>query len=307
MEKVLEVRNVTKYYGGGSVVAKALDGISLSVEKGEFTAVMGPSGSGKSTLLNVIATIDRVSAGEILLRGKRLTEMKEKELSVFWRDQLGFVFQEYNLLDTLTVGENIVLPLNLRRADYQESRKKLEQVSEALEVADQLDKFPGELSGGQRQRAACARAIITDPALVLADEPTGALDSRNSKKLMETFRSMNRAFGSTILMVTHDPVVGSYADRVLFLKDGKVWNELYRGDRSRQAVYREIMAVSAALGGEGAFMEGEEPLAAETAAPMPEGTSVCYGGPGMEGAPAAGEGRGLMGKDASMEGEVSKC
>lgn len=175
MEKVLEVRNVTKYYGGGSVVAKALDGISLSVEKGEFTAVMGPSGSGKSTLLNVIATIDRVSAGEILLRGKRLTEMKEKELSVFRRDQLGFVFQEYNLLDTLTVGENIVLPLNLRRADYQESRKKLEQVSEALEVADQLDKFPGELSGGQRQRAACARAIITDPALVLADEPTGSV------------------------------------------------------------------------------------------------------------------------------------
>lgn len=216
MEKVLEVRNVTKYYGGGSVVAKALDGISLSVEKGEFTAVMGPSGSGKSTLLNVIATIDRVSAGEILLRGKRLTEMKEKELSVFRRDQLGFVFQEYNLLDTLTVGENIVLPLNLRRADYQESRKKLEQVSEALEVADQLDKFPGELSGGQRQRAACARAIITDPALVLADEPTGSvkLVQHYPKIIPVTFPALSTFISS---MADRQRVRFSSRDRVSYI------------------------------------------------------------------------------------------
>ncbi len=327
MEKVLQVGNVTKYYGGGSAVAKALDGISFSVEKGEFTAVMGPSGSGKSTLLNVIATIDRVSSGDIFLGGRRLTEMKERELSVFRRDRLGFVFQEYNLLDTLTVGENIVLPLNLRKTDYRESRRKLEQVAAALEVADQLNKFPRELSGGQRQRAACARAIITDPALVLADEPTGALDSRSSRNLMETFRRMNRSLGSTILMVTHDPVVGSYADRVLFLKDGRVWNEVYRGDRSRQTLYGEIMNVSAALGGEGtltaeeidvceeagrkrasaadkdANMDGKGTSAADRAAFMEGGGNAATERNGLmcrKGAPAAD-------RDASMEEEVRGC
>lgn len=302
MEKVLQVSNVTKYYGGGSVVAKALDGISLSVDKGEFVAVMGPSGSGKSTLLNVIATIDRVSSGDIFLGGKRLTEMKEKELAVFRRDRLGFVFQEYNLLDTLTVGENIVLPLNLRKTDHRESRRRLEQAAQALEVKDQLGKFPRELSGGQRQRAACARAIITDPALVLADEPTGALDSRSSRNLMETFRRMNRSLGSTILMVTHDPVVGSYADRVLFLKDGRVWNEVYRGDRSRQALYREIMSASAALGGEGAFMGGEDPFTAEEGIPV-----ASDGRMADKGVPAAGEDVFPMDKDVSVEEEVPEC
>lgn len=256
-EKVLDVRNVTKYYGSGSVVTKALDGISLSVEKGEFAAVMGPSGSGKSTLLNVIATIDRVSSGDICLGGEYLTRMRENELSLFRRDRLGFVFQEYNLLDTLTVGENIVLPHNLKGTGCRESREALKRVAEALEVADQLDKFPWELSGGQRQRAACARAIITNPDLVLADEPTGALDSRSSRNLMETFQKMNKSMGSTILMVTHDPMVGSYADRVLFLKDGRVWNEVYRGERGRQAMYRDIMSVTAALGGE-TMSAGEE-------------------------------------------------
>lgn len=211
---------------------------------------MGASGSGKSTLLNVISTIDRVSAGEIRVDGKRLTGMKENELSVFRRDRLGFIFQDYNLLDTLTIGENIVLPLNLKKTDYEESRKELERVAKALSVADQLDKFPYELSGGQRQRAACARAIITNPALVLADEPTGALDSANAKNLMKTFQMMNRSLGSTILMVTHDPLMGSYADRVLFLKDGKIWSEVHRGERSRQDMYREIWSVQAALGGE---------------------------------------------------------
>nr|WP_289767865.1 ABC transporter ATP-binding protein [uncultured Acetatifactor sp.] len=250
MNEILEIRDVTKYYGGGSVVTKALDGISFGIEKGEFTAIMGASGSGKSTLLNVISTIDRVSAGEIRVDGKRLTGMKENELSVFRRDRLGFIFQDYNLLDTLTIGENIVLPLNLKKTDYEESRKELERVAKALSVADQLDKFPYELSGGQRQRAACARAIITNPALVLADEPTGALDSANAKNLMKTFQMMNRSLGSTILMVTHDPLMGSYADRVLFLKDGKIWSEVHRGERSRQDMYREIWSVQAALGGE---------------------------------------------------------
>ena len=211
MNEILEIRDVTKYYGSGSIVTKALDGISFGIGKGEFTAIMGASGSGKSTLLNVISTIDRVSSGEIYVDGKQLTGMKENELSVFRRDRLGFIFQDYNLLDTLTIGEN---------------------------------------SGGQRQRAACARAIITNPALVLADEPTGALDSTNARNLMKTFQMMNRSLGSTILMVTHDPLMGSYADRVLFLEDGKIWSEVYRGERDRQEMYREIWSVQAALGGE---------------------------------------------------------
>ena len=250
MKTILEVKNVTKYYGGGSVVTKALDGISLTVEKGEFVAIMGASGSGKSTLLNVISTIDRVSSGEILVEGKNVCNMKEDDLSAFRRDKLGFVFQEYNLLDTLTIGENISLPLNLKRVPEDETRKALKRVSEALGVADQLNKFPAELSGGQRQRAACARASITSPALVLADEPTGALDSKNSKILMKTFELMNESLGSTILAVTHDAVVGSYAGRVLFLKDGKIWNELVRGDRDRREMYAEILSVTAALGGD---------------------------------------------------------
>ncbi len=250
MNKILEINNVTKYYGSGSVVTKALNGISFSVEKGEFTAIMGASGSGKSTLLNVIATIDRVSSGDISVRGRHLTEMKEDALSAFRRDHLGFIFQGYNLLDTLTVGENIALPLNLKKVGPVKTRKEVWRVAEALGVANQLAKFPYELSGGQQQRAACARAIITNPALVLADEPTGALDSKNSKMLMQTFQMMNQSLGSTILMVTHDPVVGSYADRVLFLKDGRIWSEADRGNRSRQDMYRDILSVTAALGGE---------------------------------------------------------
>lgn len=249
-EKILEIENVTKYYGSGAVVTKALDGISFDVEKGEFTAIMGASGSGKSTLLNVISTIDRVSCGEIRVEGRRLTGMRENDLSAFRRDRLGFIFQEYNLLDTLTIGENIVLPLNLKKLPPEKSAQELQRVAEALGVSEQLDKFPYELSGGQRQRAACARAIITNPALILGDEPTGALDSANARNLMETFQMMNRSLGSTILMVTHDALMGSYADRVLFLKDGKIWSEIHRGDRGRQEMYREIWSVSAALGGE---------------------------------------------------------
>ncbi len=250
MNEILKLINVTKYYGNGSVVTKALDGISFSVEKGEFTAIMGASGSGKSTLLNVIATIDRVSSGDIYVDGQHLPEMKEEKLSAFRRDQLGFIFQEYNLLDTLTIGENISLPLNLKKVSASETQKELDHVADILGISDQLSKFPCELSGGQRQRAACARAIITNPALVLADEPSGALDSQNSKTLMQTFTMMNQSLGSTILMVTHDPVVGSYADRVLFLKDGKIWSEVLKGGRSRQEMYHEILSVTAALGGD---------------------------------------------------------
>ena len=250
MNTLLEIRNITKYYGSGDNVSKALNGVSFTMEQGEFTAVMGASGSGKSTLLNVIATIDRPSSGSILLEGRDIAGMREQDLAAFRRDRLGFIFQEYNLLDTLTVSENIVLPLNLQKRPVRETQDRLQTVAASLEITDQLSKFPRQLSGGQRQRAACARALITEPALILADEPTGALDSANSRGLMQTFTVMNRELGSTILMVTHDAVVGSYASRVLFLKDGTIWNELYRGDRTRQAMYHEILGAMAVLGGE---------------------------------------------------------
>lgn len=250
MDHLLELKNVTKYYGSGETVSNALNGVSFAMEQGEFTAIMGASGSGKSTLLNVIATIDRPSSGSILLEGRDISEMHENDLAAFRRDRLGFIFQEYNLLDTLTVAENIVLPLNLRKCPLDETRQRLADAAGSLEITDQLSKFPRQLSGGQRQRAACARALITRPALVLADEPTGALDSANSKALMQTFVTMNRDMGSTILMVTHDALVGSYASRVLFLKDGRIWNELRRGDRSRQTMYHEILNTMAVLGGE---------------------------------------------------------
>lgn len=250
MYEILNVRNVVKYYGNGSVATKALDGVSFSVQKGEFVAVMGASGSGKSTLLSVVSTIEPLSGGEILVDGKNLVRLKEKDLAAFRRDKLGFIFQEYNLLDTLTIRENIALPLNLRKTDAETTEKKVNQVADVFGIADQLQKFPCELSGGQRQRAACARAVVTDPALILADEPTGALDSRNSKLLMEQFELMNTSFNSTILMVTHDAVMGSYADRVLFLRDGRIFSELVRGERDKKEFYREILTVTAAWGGE---------------------------------------------------------
>lgn len=250
MNTLLETKNITKFYGSGETISKALSGVSFSMEKGEFTAVMGASGSGKSTLLNVIATIDRPSSGSILIEGRNIAEMREKELAVFRRDRLGFIFQEYNLLDTLTIAENITLPLNLQKRPVREIMELLHKVAASLEITDELSKFPRQLSGGQRQRAACARALITQPALILADEPTGALDSANSKSLMQMFEVMNECLGSTILMVTHDAVMGSYASRVLFLKDGIIWNELHRGNRERQAMYHEILNTMAVLGGE---------------------------------------------------------
>ena len=250
MNEILSVKGVTKYYGSANIVTKALDGITFEVEKGEFTAIMGASGSGKSTLLNVISTIDRVSAGDIFIEQNNIAKLKESQLSDFRRDKLGFIFQEYNLLYTITVAENIALPLNLKKTDPKTTKKKVDEVAEKLQIQDQLVKFPYELSGGQRQRTACARALITSPVLILADEPTGALDSKNSKMLMNTFHLMNSELQSTILMVTHDAVVGSYAHRVLFLKDGKIWSEVNRGNRDRQEMYREILSVMAALGGD---------------------------------------------------------
>lgn len=250
MLEILQVTDAVKYYGNESVAVRALAGVSFSMQRGEFVAVMGPSGSGKSTLLSVISTIEPLSGGRIVIAGDAITELKDKQLSAFRRDRIGFIFQEYNLLDTLTVEENIALPLNLRKTDPTHIACEVRRVSEALGVTDQLDKFPRELSGGQRQRVACARAVITSPALILADEPTGALDSRNSRMLMELFCMMNEKLGVSILMVTHNAAVASYADRVIFLSDGKIFDEIYRGERDRKDFRHEIVTVTEALGGE---------------------------------------------------------
>ncbi|HKM33871.1 MAG TPA: ABC transporter ATP-binding protein [Lachnospiraceae bacterium] len=251
MKTLLGIQNVTKYYGSGNATCKALDMVSFNVNEGEFVAVMGASGSGKSTLLNMISTIDKVSGGSIILDGNDLTTMKEKELAKFRRDKLGYIFQEYNLLDTLNIRENIGLPLQLQNINYKEADRMVEKMADRFGITEQLDKFPREMSGGQRQRAAAARALIVHPSLILADEPTGALDSANSISLMHTFNMMNKELNASILMVTHDALMGSYATRVLFLKDGKIWNEIYRGDRERKVFYKEIVDAMTVLGGTG--------------------------------------------------------
>lgn len=251
MGKILSVDKVTKFFTAGSVTTRALAGVTFEVDNGEFVAVMGPSGSGKSTLLNVIATIEPLSGGNITIDGESIIKRNDNQVAAFRRDKLGFIFQEYNLLDTLTIAENIALPLNLKKVGRAETAVRLSKVAEELGVTDQLNKYPYELSGGQRQRVACARAVITNPAIVLADEPTGALDSKNSRNLMELFTLMNGQLGSTILMVTHDASVASYANRVIFLNDGVIYTELYKGERSRSEFRHEILAITETLGGEG--------------------------------------------------------
>lgn len=247
---MLEVINIEKYYGSKNNVTKALDRVSFQVADGEFIAIMGASGSGKTTLLNCIATIDTVSAGDILLDGKSIAGLPSKELARFRRERLGFIFQDFNLLDTLTVEENIGLALVLNREDSHRIREQIRTVAEKLEITDILDKFPYQISGGQKQRAACARAIVAGQTLLLADEPTGALDSKASKNLLEIMSRMNQNMDATILMVTHDAYSASYAHRVLFLKDGRLFNELLRGERARQTFYHEILDVLALLGGD---------------------------------------------------------
>ena len=248
---ILEAKSLQKIYttrfGGNQV--KALSNVSFSVEQGEYVAIMGESGSGKTTLLNILAALDKPTNGEVLLDGKSLSSIKEKEISAFRRDNLGFVFQDFNLLDTFSIQDNIFLPLVLAGKNHKEMKSRLMPIAKKLGITDLLVKYPYEVSGGQKQRAAVARALIINPKLVLADEPTGALDSRSTDGLLHVFNDINRD-GQTILMVTHDAVVGSYAGRVLFLKDGKIWSEIYKGGRSRQEMYREILSVTAALGGE---------------------------------------------------------
>ena len=247
---MLQVQNIEKYYGSKNNVTKALDRVSFDVEAGEFLAIMGPSGSGKTTLLNCISTIDVISAGKILLDGVSAADLSEIELARFRRERLGFVFQDFNLLDTLTIEENIGLALSLNHQNPGTVQNRVREVAGKLGITNILTKFPYQVSGGQKQRAACARAMVAGQSLLLADEPTGALDSRASKNLLEIMTVMNRDMGATILMVTHDAYSASYAKRVLFLKDGRVFNELLCGERGRPVFYHEILDVLAALGGD---------------------------------------------------------
>jgi putative ABC transport system ATP-binding protein len=245
---ILDVRHLTKIYEG-KVAHKALDNINFSIEKGEFVGIMGPSGSGKTTLLNLIATIDQPTSGDIFINGKKPHNMNRKETALFRRHELGFVFQHFNLLDTLTVEENIVLPLTLDGESVREMSNKLNQVAKKLGIEDIVKKRTYEISGGQMQRTAIARAIIHGPSLVLADEPTGNLDSKASKDVMNTFSAINKDEKATTLMVTHDPVAASYCHRVIFIKDGQLYNEIYCGE-NRQTFFQKIIDMLSLLGGD---------------------------------------------------------
>ncbi len=249
MENILKVDSIEKYYGSRSSLTKAIDDLSLEVEKGDFVAIMGASGSGKTTLLNVISTIDHVTSGHIYVGGIDITKLKGNELNKFRREELGFIFQDFNLLDTLTAYENIALALSIQNVSAKEIDARIKSVADNLDIKSILNKYPYQMSGGQKQRVASARAIITDPKLVLADEPTGALDSKSAKMLLERFEYLNENLGTTILMVTHDAFTASYANRVIFIKDGKVFKELNRGHKSRKEFFEGIIDVVTLLGG----------------------------------------------------------
>ena len=249
MSEILTVTDLKKVYGKGGSLTRALDGVSLALEAGEFVGVMGPSGSGKTTLLNCVSTIDRPSAGSIVIDGRELTRLKGKELAKFRRERLGFIFQDCNLLDTLTAYENIALSLSIIRALAGEIDRRVRETAELLGIDDCLDKYPYQMSGGQQQRCAAARAMVTRPALVLADEPTGALDSKSSQLLLDQLDGLNRELGATILMVTHDPLTASCCRRVVFLRDGKLFLELRRGESSRKDFFQKIIRVVTEMGG----------------------------------------------------------
>ncbi len=248
--EVLKLENVKKYYGVNTNITKAVDGISFNVDEGEFVAIMGASGSGKTTLLNCISTIDNVTAGHIYVGGKDITEIKEDDMADFRKENLGFIFQDFNLLDTLSIEENISLSLIINNEDPNKVDNKVKDIATKLGISDVLKKFPYEVSGGQKQRCACARALINRPKLILADEPTGALDSKSSRMLLETMDDMNDKLKATILMVTHDSFSASFCKRVLFLKDGKIFNEIVRGNKSRKDFFDEIIDVLTLLGGD---------------------------------------------------------
>lgn len=251
MEKeILRVDNIEKYYGRKGNITKAINNISFTVEEGEFVGVMGASGSGKTTLLNCISTIDKVSSGHIYISGNDITNLNSKKISKFRREELGFIFQDFNLLNTLTAYENIALALTIMKVNHKEIDKRVREVAKKLNIEEVLNKYPYEMSGGQKQRVACARAIITKPSLILADEPTGALDSKSAKMLLESMEDLNKSLNATIMMVTHDAFSASYAKRILFIKDGKIFNELIRGNDSRKEFFDKIIEVITLLGGD---------------------------------------------------------
>lgn len=250
MNKVLEVKNIEKYYGNKGNLTKAIDNISFDIEKGEFVGIMGASGSGKTTLLNCISTIDRVTAGDILINSTNVTKLKGNSLNKFRREELGFIFQDFNLLDTLTSYENISLALTIQKVNAKEIDTRVHNIAKKLDIEGILNKYPYQISGGQKQRVACARAIITMPKLVLADEPTGALDSKSARMLLENFEYLNEELQATILMVTHDAFTASYCKRILFIKDGKIFNELIRGNDTRKEFFDKIIDIVTLLGGE---------------------------------------------------------
>ena len=249
MNEILKLDHIQKFYGNQGNTTKAINDISFSVKEGEFVGIMGASGSGKTTLLNCISTIDTVSAGHIYLDGTDVTEIKEKALARFRRENLGFIFQDFNLLDTLTISENIALALTINHTPVEQIEKKVKEMAGSLNITDILNKYPYQVSGGQKQRCACARAIINKPKLILADEPTGALDSHSSQMLLSTMQSINEQLGATILMVTHDAFSASYANRILFLRDGVIFTEILKGNNSRRAFFEKVLDVQTAMRG----------------------------------------------------------
>ena len=250
MDTIIKVCEVEKFYGNKDTITKEVNRISFEVEKGEFTAIMGASGSGKTTLLNLLATVDQVTSGHIFYDNMDITTLKEEEVAKFRKENLGFVFQDFNLLDTLTLEENVILAMTLHKKKKQEIQQTVASVMRALGIWEYRKKFPYQVSGGQKQRCACARALVNHPKLILADEPTGALDSRSARMLLETFRMMNVQFGATILMVTHDAFSASYCKRILFLKDGAIFHELNRGKQDRRTFLNQILDVLSLTGGD---------------------------------------------------------
>ena len=248
--KKLEIKNLKKIYGNKDTVVHALNGISFDVYDGEFIAIMGTSGCGKSTLLNCIAAIDDISSGCIICNRNSISDLSEKERSNFRKKQLGFIFQDYNLLDTLNAKENILLPIVINGGKEKQSKEHLDMLLSKLGIADIINRYPYQLSGGQQQRVAIARALISNPQIILADEPTGALDSKSSKLILDAMQQINQELSATILMVTHDAFAASFANRVIFLKDGKVFNMLSKGEMLNQSFYNEIIGVIALMGGE---------------------------------------------------------
>jgi len=247
---VLNVNNLTKVYGQKSNLTKALNGVSLSMEKGEFVGIMGASGSGKTTLLNCISTIDKPTSGTIQIGDTEISKARENRLSKFRREELGFIFQDFNLLDTLTGFENIALALTINKVNVKQIDEKVKNVACDLGIEDVLHKYPYQMSGGQKQRVASARAIVTEPTLILADEPTGALDSKSAHQLLDSFQKLNKEYLASILMVTHDAFTASFCDRIVFIKDGSLYTELIKGSLTRKEYFNRIMEVIAVIGGE---------------------------------------------------------